>query len=142
MLDLTGVEFIDSTGLSVLLNGTAPRDPRRGRLAIVCTNPTVLRLFEITRLDTTFDIHATLEDALRDGARRSREHAAGGQLDRRPVGRRAPRAARPCRPRAGRSRAARSIVRPTATAVPLSVCTISGCPPPAGRKRMSRRRAW
>jgi anti-sigma B factor antagonist len=33
-------------------------------MALVCTNPTVLRLFEITRLDTTFDIHATREKAL------------------------------------------------------------------------------
>jgi anti-anti-sigma regulatory factor len=34
-------------------------------LAVVCTNPTVLRLFEITKLDTTFDIHDALEPALR-----------------------------------------------------------------------------
>ncbi len=64
VLDLTGVEFIDSTGLSVLLNGLRRVTRQRGRMAIVCTNPTVLRLFEITRLDSTFDIHATLEDAL------------------------------------------------------------------------------
>ena len=35
-----------------------------GRLALVCTNPTVLRLFEITRLDTTFDIRPTREEAI------------------------------------------------------------------------------
>jgi anti-anti-sigma regulatory factor len=34
-------------------------------MAIVCRNPTVRRLFEITRLDSTFDIHETREDALR-----------------------------------------------------------------------------
>jgi anti-sigma B factor antagonist len=33
-------------------------------MALVCTNPTVLRLFEITRLDSTFDIHAELEPAV------------------------------------------------------------------------------
>jgi anti-sigma B factor antagonist len=65
VLDLTGVEFIDSTGLSVLLNGLRRVTRQRGRMAIVCTNPTVLRLFEITRLDSTFDIHETREDALR-----------------------------------------------------------------------------
>ncbi|MEA2382023.1 MAG: hypothetical protein QOH72_1994, partial [Solirubrobacteraceae bacterium] len=32
--------------------------------ALVCTNPTVLRLFEITRLDTTFDIHSTRDGAI------------------------------------------------------------------------------
>jgi anti-sigma B factor antagonist len=65
VLDLSGTEFIDSTGLSVLLNGLRRVTRQRGRMAIVCTNPTVLRLFEITRLDSTFDIHASREDALR-----------------------------------------------------------------------------
>jgi anti-sigma B factor antagonist len=64
VLDLTGVEFIDSTGLSVLLNGLRGVLLRQGRLALAISNPTVLRLFEITRLDTTFDIEPTLQDAL------------------------------------------------------------------------------
>jgi anti-sigma B factor antagonist len=64
VLDLGGVEFIDSTGLSVLLNGLRRVTRRNGRMALVCTNPTVLRLFEITHLDVTFDIHSTLADAL------------------------------------------------------------------------------
>jgi anti-sigma B factor antagonist len=74
VLDLSGVEFIDSTGLSVLLNGLRRVTRQRGRMAIVCTNPTVLRLFEITRLDTTFDIHRTREDAIAT--------ARGGYADR------------------------------------------------------------
>ncbi|MGH2942581.1 MAG: STAS domain-containing protein [Solirubrobacteraceae bacterium] len=56
VLDMAGVEFIDSTGLSVLLNGLRLVTQMHGRLALVCTNPTVLRLFQITSLDTTFDI--------------------------------------------------------------------------------------
>jgi anti-sigma B factor antagonist len=64
VLDLTGVEFIDSTGLSVLLNGLRGVLRRQGRLALAISNPTVMRLFEITRLDTTFDIEPTLQDAL------------------------------------------------------------------------------
>jgi anti-sigma B factor antagonist len=64
VLDLTGVEFIDSTGLSVLLNALRRLTRRQGALALVCTNPTVLRLFEITRLDSTFDIVATRDEAL------------------------------------------------------------------------------
>jgi len=79
VLDLTPTEFIDSTGLSVLLNGLRKVTRQRGRMALVCTNPTVLRLFEITRLDTTFDIRPTREEALasvrgdydEDGARNS-----------------------------------------------------------------------
>jgi anti-sigma B factor antagonist len=33
-------------------------------MALVCSNPTVLRLFEITKLDSTFDLHAELEPAI------------------------------------------------------------------------------
>jgi anti-sigma B factor antagonist len=64
VLDLTPTEFIDSTGLSVLLNGLRRVTRQRGRMALVCTNPTVMRLFEITRLDTTFDIRPSREEAL------------------------------------------------------------------------------
>lgn len=64
VLDLTGVMFIDSTGLSVLLTALRRVTHAGGRMALVCSNPTVLRLFEITRLDTTFDIHAEVETAV------------------------------------------------------------------------------
>lgn len=53
---MSGVEFIDSTGLSVLLNGLRLVTQMQGRMAVVCANPTVLRLFQITSLDDTFDI--------------------------------------------------------------------------------------
>jgi len=64
VLDLSDVEFIDSTGLSVLLNVLRRITQRGGSFAIVCTNPTVLRLFEITRLESTFEIVSTREEAL------------------------------------------------------------------------------
>jgi anti-sigma B factor antagonist len=64
VLDLAAVEFIDSTGLSVLLNGLRRVTRCGGRMALVCTNPTVLRLFVITRLDSTFRIVGTREAAL------------------------------------------------------------------------------
>ena len=64
VIDMSGVEFIDSTGLSVLLNGLRRVTRADGKLALVVTNPTVLRLFEITKLDTTFDIQSSREAAL------------------------------------------------------------------------------
>jgi anti-sigma B factor antagonist len=64
VLDMSGVEFIDSTGLSVLLNGLRLVSQKRGRLALVCANPTVLRLFQITKLDGTFDIFGDREAAI------------------------------------------------------------------------------
>ena len=80
VLDLTPTEFIDSTGLSVLLNGLRKVTRQRGRMALVCTNPTVLRLFEITRLDTTFDIHPTREAAI-ESVRGAYNGAAGASAD-------------------------------------------------------------
>jgi anti-sigma B factor antagonist len=64
VLDLTGVEFIDSTGLSVLLNGLRRVTRVRGTLVLACANPTVLRLFEITKLDSTFEIVADCDEAV------------------------------------------------------------------------------
>jgi len=75
VVDLMEVGFIDSTGLSVLLNGLRRVTRQRGRMAIVCSNPTVLRLFEITRLDTTFDIHPSRVEAL-ESVRRAYDGAA------------------------------------------------------------------
>jgi anti-sigma B factor antagonist len=64
VLDLSDTTFIDSTGLSILLNALRRIHRMRGRLTIVCPNPTVLRLFHVTRLETTFDIVPTREEAL------------------------------------------------------------------------------
>ena len=80
VLDLTPTEFIDSTGLSVLLNGLRKVTRRHGRMALVCTNPTVLRLFEITRLDSTFEIYARRDEAL-ESVRHSYNGVAGGSSD-------------------------------------------------------------
>lgn len=64
VLDLSAVAFIDSTGLSVLLNALRLVHQRLGEMALVCKNPTVLRLFEITSLESTFAIFSGREDAL------------------------------------------------------------------------------
>jgi anti-sigma B factor antagonist len=64
VIDMSAVEFIDSTGLSVLLNALRRVTRQQGRLALVVSNPTVLRLFEITRLDSTFDIAPTRAEAI------------------------------------------------------------------------------
>jgi anti-sigma B factor antagonist len=64
VLDLSGTEFIDSTGLSVLLNGLRRVTRVRGTMVLACANPTVLRLFEITKLDSTFEIFPTCDEAV------------------------------------------------------------------------------
>jgi anti-anti-sigma factor len=64
VIDMTEVAFIDSTGLSVLLNGLRRVTRANGRLALVVSNPTVLRLFEVTKLESTFDIQPSLDRAI------------------------------------------------------------------------------
>jgi anti-sigma B factor antagonist len=78
VIDMTGVDFIDSTGLSVLLNALRRVTRQQGTLALAVNNPTVLRLFEITRLDSTFDILPDREAAV---ARVRRGQAAGDAAD-------------------------------------------------------------
>ena len=77
-VDLAAVDFIDSTGLSVLLNALRRVTRQHGTLALAVSNPTVLRLFEITRLDSTFDILPDRDAAI---ARVRRGQAADGSND-------------------------------------------------------------
>lgn len=56
VIDLGELTFLDSTGLMVLLNGLRRVVRQGGNLVIVCTNPTVLRLFDITGTATTFTV--------------------------------------------------------------------------------------
>jgi anti-sigma B factor antagonist len=55
-VDLSGVSFLDSSGLQVLL--AAHKRARDGgrRLVLVAPSPTVRRLFEITGLDGELDV--------------------------------------------------------------------------------------
>jgi len=64
VIDLCELTFLDSTGLMVLLNGLRRVVRQGGNLAIVCTNPTVLRLFDITGTATTFTVVDSRERAL------------------------------------------------------------------------------
>jgi anti-sigma B factor antagonist len=64
VVDLTEVGFIDSTGLSVLLNALRRITRAGGTLVLVCTNPTVLRLFAVTKMDSTFPIVGSRDEAV------------------------------------------------------------------------------
>ena len=64
IVDLTGVTFIDSTGLGVLIGALKRVRARRGTLALVVTDYDIERLFELTGLDGTFSIHRSRDDAL------------------------------------------------------------------------------
>lgn len=64
LLDLSEVTFVDSTALMRLLAALREIERRGGEMVLACDNPTVLRLFEITRTDETFEILPTRDRAL------------------------------------------------------------------------------
>ncbi len=64
VVDLEGVEFLDSTGLGVLVGGLKRVRSHDGDLAIVCTQRRILKVLEITGLTKVFDIHASVDAAV------------------------------------------------------------------------------
>ena len=64
VIDLTGVEYLDSTGLGVLIGGLKRARERDGDLKLICDNLRILRIFEITGLTKIFDIHRSESEAL------------------------------------------------------------------------------
>jgi anti-sigma B factor antagonist len=63
VVDLTRVRFMDSTALSVLVGVNRSLD-EGARLAIVCVNANVLKIFELSGMDGAFAIFPTLDQAL------------------------------------------------------------------------------
>ena len=64
VVDMSGVKFVDSTGLGVLVGGLKRATVHEGSLHVVCTEPDVLRIFRMTGLHKLFPLHATVDDAL------------------------------------------------------------------------------
>jgi anti-sigma B factor antagonist len=64
VVDLTSTTFIDSMTLGVLLGAVKRLRPRGGRLRIVCADPNIRKIFEITLLDRVFSLYGTREAAL------------------------------------------------------------------------------
>ena len=58
-VDLTEATFIDSTFLGVLTAAHKRLDEVGGGISIVCANPNLTKIFEITGLDNMFAINAT-----------------------------------------------------------------------------------
>ncbi len=64
VVDMEGVEFLDSTGLGVLVGGLKRVRAQDGSLRLVCTQERILKIFRITGLTKVFPIHDTVADAL------------------------------------------------------------------------------
>ena len=64
VIDLTAVEFLDSTGLGVLVGGLKKVRSHEGSLSLVCAQDRLLRIFRITGLAKVFVIHPDLASAV------------------------------------------------------------------------------
>ena len=66
IVDLDEVGFLDSTALGVLVGVLKRVRMHGGDLRLVCTQPRVLKVFEITRLDQAFAIRDSVDAAVAD----------------------------------------------------------------------------
>jgi anti-sigma B factor antagonist len=64
VVDLRKVDFLDSTGLGVLVGGLKRVKTQEGALSIVVTQEKILKIFEITGLHKVFPLHDSVEAAV------------------------------------------------------------------------------
>lgn len=64
VIDLSDTTFVDSMTLGVLLGAVKRLRPVGGSVSVVCTDPNIRRIFEITLLDRVFELHESRDAAL------------------------------------------------------------------------------
>jgi anti-sigma B factor antagonist len=64
VVDLTETTFIDSTALGVLIRGVERLKAQDGRLVVACSDPNIVKVFEVTGLDRIFTVHRSRDEAL------------------------------------------------------------------------------
>ena len=64
LVDLSGVEYIDSSGVASLVEAFQKAKKSGVEFALVAVNAAALRVFELARLDKVFVIHENLADGL------------------------------------------------------------------------------
>jgi anti-sigma B factor antagonist len=79
IVDLSRVEFLDSTGLGALVGGLKRLREAHGSLALVVSTPRTLRIFQITGLTNVLAVNRSLQDAITadPGWRHAAESEAG-----------------------------------------------------------------
>lgn len=63
ILDLTKVDFVDSSGLGAIVASLKQLSPSQ-KLELAALSPTVAKVFRLTRMDKVFPIHDSLEQAI------------------------------------------------------------------------------
>lgn len=64
LVNLEKVDYLDSTGLGILIGGVKRLKESGGSLKLVGPTARITRIFEITGLNKIFDVYATEADAL------------------------------------------------------------------------------
>ncbi|MBR0518367.1 STAS domain-containing protein [bacterium] len=64
VVNLEDVRYVDSTGLGVLIGALKKVKEHNGNIVLVCTNPQIKKIFQITGLVKIFSIFANSEDAI------------------------------------------------------------------------------
>ncbi len=67
VVDMEQVEFLDSTGLGVLVGGLKRVRALDGSLRLVCSQERILKIFRITGLEKVFGIYGTVDAAVAAG---------------------------------------------------------------------------
>jgi anti-anti-sigma factor len=67
VIDMSGVDYISSVGLRVLMVAAKQAEAQAGRIAIAGLTPMVREVFEISRFDMVFRIFDNVEQALAAG---------------------------------------------------------------------------
>ncbi|WP_285709270.1 STAS domain-containing protein [Microtetraspora sp. NBRC 16547] len=60
VIDMSGVEFCDSTGMNVLLSALKRLRERGGILEVASPRPAVRKILQVTGLDSVFIVHETV----------------------------------------------------------------------------------
>ncbi len=64
VVDLDSVDFLDSTGLGVLIGARKRARSAGGDLRLVCTNDRITKVLVATGLDAVFSVHHSIADAV------------------------------------------------------------------------------
>ena len=65
VVDMDRVDFLDSTGLGVLVGGLKRVKSNEGEMKLVVTQDRIMKIFDITGLSKVFPIHGSLDEALK-----------------------------------------------------------------------------
>ncbi|GAB1819656.1 hypothetical protein HerbRD11066_28200 [Herbidospora sp. RD11066] len=60
VIDMSGVEFCDSTGMNVLLSALKRLKERGGVLEVASPRPAVRKILQVTGLDSVFTVHESV----------------------------------------------------------------------------------